>query len=127
MPNCPCGLNKTLEKCCGRYLSGKELAPTPEALMRSRYTAYTLSDMNYIASTMKEPASNNFDFDESIDWCQHTTWRGLDVRHAAQSNNTGTVEFIAHFTYNRHEDSLHEISEFRLDDGKWYYIDGKQF
>ena len=32
-----------LAQCCGRYLDG-EAAPTAEALMRSRYTAFALRD-----------------------------------------------------------------------------------
>jgi SEC-C motif-containing protein len=40
---CPCGSdNKKYTDCCGRYLDGGEAAPTAEALMRSRYTAYAL-------------------------------------------------------------------------------------
>ena len=39
---CLCGRNKPFEQCCGRYLSGKKFAKTPEQLMRSRYSAYAL-------------------------------------------------------------------------------------
>ncbi|WP_240455632.1 YchJ family protein [Halomonas faecis] len=38
---CPCGNGSSLAGCCGRYHAG-EPAPTPEALMRSRYSAFVL-------------------------------------------------------------------------------------
>ena len=41
MKSCPCGSQKQYEQCCGPFLDGRAIAPTAEALMRSRYTAYT--------------------------------------------------------------------------------------
>ena len=37
---CPCGTGETYDECCGRYLADGRRAPTAEALMRSRYTAF---------------------------------------------------------------------------------------
>ena len=41
---CPCGSGSTYDACCGRLHRGPDLAETPEALMRSRYTAYSLGN-----------------------------------------------------------------------------------
>ena len=41
---CPCGSGRAFDECCGPFLSGAAAAPTPEALMRSRYAAYALGD-----------------------------------------------------------------------------------
>nr|WP_316226808.1 SEC-C metal-binding domain-containing protein [Bradyrhizobium sp. SZCCHNS3052] len=38
---CPCGSGLPYDRCCGPYLDGDDQPPTAEALMRSRYTAYT--------------------------------------------------------------------------------------
>lgn len=54
---CPCGSTEEFESCCSPYISGNRLAPTAEALMRSRYTAFTLGDLDYIESTITEHAS----------------------------------------------------------------------
>ena len=43
MHSCPCGLNVDYGSCCGLYHSNKAIAKTPEALMQSRYMAYTLA------------------------------------------------------------------------------------
>jgi len=39
---CPCGSGKMYESCCFRYHAGAESAPTPEALLRARFTAYRM-------------------------------------------------------------------------------------
>ena len=36
---CPCGANSTFEDCCQPIIEQREVASTPEALMRSRYSA----------------------------------------------------------------------------------------
>ena len=40
---CPCGLGDDYESCCGRFHAGAP-APTAEALMRSRYSAFAVGD-----------------------------------------------------------------------------------
>jgi SEC-C motif-containing protein len=42
MQTCPCGSQKPFSDCCEPYVSGAEAAPTAEALMRSRYSAYVV-------------------------------------------------------------------------------------
>ena len=46
---CVCGSMKNSELCCAQYIDGEESAPTAESLMRSRYTAYTQGNIDYIA------------------------------------------------------------------------------
>ena len=48
---CPCGQGLPYEACCGRYIDGAAAAPTAEALMRSRYTAYVRGAGSYVAET----------------------------------------------------------------------------
>lgn len=43
--DCPCGSQIEYKSCCGVYHQGARVAPTPEALMRSRYTAYSLGNI----------------------------------------------------------------------------------
>ncbi|MBK5938172.1 hypothetical protein CCR96_02550 [Halochromatium roseum] len=38
---CPCGSGHTLADCCEPFLAGTTMPATAEALMRSRYTAFT--------------------------------------------------------------------------------------
>ncbi|MGQ3213756.1 YchJ family metal-binding protein [Shinella sp.] len=54
---CPCGSAKEFATCCSRHIAGQQPAPTAEALMRARYTAFTLGNLDYIESTITEHAS----------------------------------------------------------------------
>lgn len=47
IPYCPCGSQSRYADCCQRYHAG-ENAPTPEALMRSRFTAFVLKLEGYL-------------------------------------------------------------------------------
>ena len=122
---CPCGIAKGYRDCCGQYHDARALPPTPEALMRSRYTAFTLVHMTYLVATMKAPSSDNFDVKSAREWALNNTWLGLEIlQSSAVVNNIGTVEFKAHYRANNQTTFLHEISTFRRDDGRWFYIDG---
>lgn len=125
MPSCPCGTNKTYEECCGPFIAGQQLPTTPEALMRSRYTAYTQANVEYIQKTMKEPASNDFDLEDARSWAQDVKWLKLDILETSHDDHDGKVEFIAHYSHDKMNYVLHEVSTFRCDDKQWFYIDGQ--
>ncbi len=125
MLHCPCGLIKTYSECCGRFIDGNETASTPEELMRSRYTAYTRINIDYIIRTMKPPANIGFDADATKQWAEDANWSQLDVLNARQQANRGFVEYIAQYYMDNRRHVLHEMSEFLLENGQWYYINGK--
>lgn len=126
---CPCGLPSTYAACCGRFIERKAIAETPEQLMRSRYTAYTLLEMRYIEETMSGFARQAYDEYEARTWAEKADWQGLDVVRApvCKPNATqGEVEFKAHYLSNGEPKCLHEISVFHKLAGHWYYVSGKQ-
>lgn len=125
MTICPCGSSKAFAECCGVYISGITPAPTPETLMRSRYTAYSMANISYIARTMQGPASVDFNEPEAEQWAKEVNWLGLTVLHASEENDRGFVEFIARYAHHNQVHELKELSEFKRVDGRWYYIDGK--
>ncbi len=49
--NCPCHSGQLFDQCCGRFISHRELPENAVQLMRSRYCAYVLDDVNYLAET----------------------------------------------------------------------------
>ena len=119
---CPCGSNKPYADCCARYVDNNEPAPTAEALMRSRYTAYTQLAEDYLRSTWHastRPASLGLAEDES------TKWVGLEVkRHEQQDTDHAIVEFVARYKVNGRAHRLHEVSRFVREEGRWFYVDG---
>ena len=119
---CPCCSSKTYDACCKSYLDGKQIPPTAEALMRSRYTAYSLANINYIADTMKEQALEGFDSKDAKAWAEQVQWQKLDVLNSDEQEDRATVEFRAYYVYNGKLQVMQENSVFRRILGRWYYI-----
>ena len=124
MEKCPCGSGNQLNDCCGPIIDGTTIATTAEALMRSRYTAYTLKDDDYLRRTWHPDtcpdASEALDDDETV-------WTGLQVLRAEQGgseDNEGVVEFIATCSVKNIPSQLHETSQFLRHNGYWVYVEG---
>ena len=131
---CPCRVREpasvTYLDCCGRWHAGfddGEHAPTPEALMRSRYSAYALAQgrgtgspslLEYLLQTW-HPSTAPGDLELGP-----LQWTGLDVLHQRASGDAGVVEFVAHHKVNGRAARLHELSRFVREDGAWLYVDG---
>lgn len=124
MEPCPCGTGLTYDACCGQYHSGSANAPTPEKLMRSRYSAYVKNDFGYLARTMKGRAAAKFNIEDARKWAQKVEWIRLEVIQTNMENGMGYVEFLAYFYDNKKRHALHELSEFHFEDDAWYYYDG---
>lgn len=122
--NCPCGTKKEYLQCCGRFIEGEQKPKTPEQLMRSRYTAFTQANVDYIADTMKPPAADGFDKPSTRTWAQNVIWLGLTVHETLTPTSVkGIVEFTAYFTEMGEEKTIHERSVFRKFNGVWFYVD----
>jgi len=125
---CPCGSGSTLNTCCKPLIEGTALAPTAEALMRSRYTAYTLQDINYLASTLDPNQLRDFDKDGTAMWARDSTWMGLEIVKTStgcSDDKDGTVEFKARYERDGVIQEHHEVSRFRKIAGTWLYSGGK--
>ena len=129
---CPCRSeepnSKTYGECCGLWhqslqASPQHFAPTVEALMRSRYSAYALKLGDYLLATWySETSPGEIDFPP-------TKWLGLDVKSSAQSGDVGVVEFVARYRDSmgragRIEETSRFVREGAGDAARWYYIDG---
>lgn len=124
MTSCPCGSANTYSTCCGVFIEQKQYPSTPDQLMRSRYSAYVIADMDYITNTMQGPAAINFNANEAFTWTTSITWIGLTVVKTKTLGNKGWVEFIASYLTAGKTQQIHELSEFHRINGRWYYIDG---
>lgn len=124
MNTCPCGSNASYELCCEAFISSQKTPTTPLALMRSRYTAYTQANMEYIARTMKAPANKGFDPETGRIWAQEVQWQKLEVISTSLEDTKGFVEFMVFYTHHHKHHVMHEISEFHLINNQWFYVDG---
>lgn len=133
MTPCPCGSNKNYHQCCGLYINEQAIPETPEALMRSRYTAYSLANIDYIKKTMQGKPLTHFNEIKAKHFASNALWLGLNVIHSsqnslnAQEEFTGFVEFIATYLEKDVLKTIHEKSQFRQIDDRWFYIDGQLF
>ncbi|MBA5221355.1 YchJ family protein [Streptomyces griseoaurantiacus] len=115
---CPCGSGETYAGCCGRYVSGAAAAPTAEALMRSRYSAFVAGEEAYLLRTW-HPRTRP----PRVELDPRTRWTGLEVlgtTGGSAFHATATVAFRASYRGG----SLHERSRFERVDGAWAYVDG---
>ncbi len=122
---CPCGDDRDLDACCGRFISGASTPETAEQLMRSRYTAYVLGAIDYIIET-HDPRTRDLDRAEVERWSKKSEWLGLTIVSTARGgadDEEGIVEFQARF-FDRAPRTHHERSSFRRDDGRWVYVSG---
>ncbi|MEU0413710.1 YchJ family metal-binding protein [Streptomyces griseorubiginosus] len=118
-PGCPCGLPETYDACCGRFHRGGAAAPTAEALMRSRYSAFVRLEREYLLRTWHPRTSpGSLELDPGMRW---TGLEILDTTDGSAFHSTGTVTFRASFKGG----SLHERSRFERVDGAWVYVDGE--
>lgn len=126
---CPCGSGAAFEKCCGPYLSGKKQAPTVEALMRSRYSAYACCNVDYLYNTSCDEVRKDFDAENTKRWAETSTWTGLEVvrvEEGTAKDLSGVVEFIAHYSVDESVFNHHEIASFvKGPEGNWVFADGK--
>ena len=120
---CPCGSTKYFSDCCGRYIESGEAAPTAEALMRSRYSAYTLLREDYLLSTWHVSTRP-----ERLALAVEapSKWLSLQVKHHEQKDAAhARVEFVARYKVNGRAFRLHEVSSFVREEGRWLYVDGE--
>lgn len=122
---CPCQSGQIFGDCCALFHQGALDAPTPEALMRSRYSAFALSNITYLQQTMAEPAAKAFDFADCEAFASSVTWLGLTILSTQTlSAVRGLVEFHARFVdIDGVAQAIHERSVFQKIAGKWYYVD----
>jgi len=122
---CPCGSGNLLDGCCGRYHAGQP-APSAEALMRSRYSAYVLGLVEYLLDTTLPVQKSSLDRASISQWSAQSTWLGLEVESAELLGGKPEHAFVT-FTARWHdatgEHSHRERSAFVQNQGRWYFID----
>ncbi len=126
--DCHCKSGKPFAECCEPYIKGASKAPTAEALMRSRYSAYVLEDISYLGKTLHPKEREDFDEAGAAKWAREANWLGLEIVRTDQGgtdDSKGEVEFKV--SYKRHGSPCihHELAEFRKSEGVWYFFDGK--
>lgn len=125
---CPCCSGKKYSECCEKILNGTEKATTAEALMRARYSAYVVHNIDFIINTCETGEKiAEIDRKATEDWSNNSTWHGLKIistQNGKESDDEGIVEFEATYTQKGIRDIHHEIAGFRKVEGEWVYSEG---
>ena len=127
MAQCPCGAGADFDECCGPVIIGAAPAPTAEALMRSRFTAYVHGDLDHIERTHATEVRDDFNRSAAESTASSVKWVSLEIYHTSDGgadDDTGTVEFAARFRKDGELLVHHERSNFRREEGRWVYVDG---
>ena len=115
---CPCQSGKDYNQCCQPLHNG-EPAAGPEALMRSRFSAFARGNADYVQRSWHSstrPATLTLDEKER--------WVGLEIDSAEQQGDRGTVHFRAISQHDGGFSLLEETSNFIRENGHWFYVDG---
>ncbi|MFT4533023.1 MAG: SEC-C motif-containing protein [Saprospiraceae bacterium] len=114
--------------CCMVY--HKEIAKpeTAEKLMRSRYTAYHMSLVDYLVKTT-HPDKLRPNYRHQLESTKNDMdWTGLEILSSSmgtKSDKIGKVRFLAHYIMNDKPGEMEEHSRFRRYKGDWVYYDEK--
>jgi SEC-C motif domain protein len=117
---CPCGSGEAYDDCCGRFHRGPASAPTADALMRSRYSAFAVGDIGYLWETWHprtRPAQ--------VILPEGGRWTGLEVLARTGGgvfDTDGTVEFEAHYEIAGQIGVERQNSKFVRENKRWLYV-----
>jgi SEC-C motif-containing protein len=121
---CPCGQPRSLEECCGRFISGRELPPSAEELMRSRYTAFATHHIDYLIASHHPETRGEVARDQVERFSEGVAWRGLEILETVDgqaADDQGWVEFVARYRERGENRVHHERSLFRRHQGRWCF------
>lgn len=124
---CHCNSKKEFNQCCEPIITGTIKAKTAEQLMRSRYCAFVLANIDYLLRTHHKTTRPTKERNKILEWTSSVQWMGLDVitsQKGSSSDTEGYVEFKALFAENGKLECIHEESHFVKEQGQWYYKSG---
>lgn len=133
MTICPCqnsahAENLVYTDCCQPFHLGNERPPTAQALMRSRYSAFSLALASYLVDTHHPKNREPNELQSLQDTFKDCEWKQLSIiktNAGNENDNEGWVEFIAHYEAQGELGTLHENSYFVKEQNQWFYVEGE--
>ena len=117
---CYCKSKKLFSECCEPLHMMIQVAPTALSLMKSRYSAYCLGDVNYLQATTHNHTWRDKELNFIQDWADNSFWQYLEIIDFSEE----IVEFKAYYIFEGKQHMHHERSSFKRVNDKWKYIDG---
>ena len=117
---CPCNPNKKYADCCQKAHQNIHAVTSAEQLMRSRYSAFVLANINYLQKSHHTSTRPYKQEKRKIEkWTKSVKWIRLEVLNSTEN----TVEFKAFFMENKNIEVIHENSKFCKENEHWVYLD----
>jgi SEC-C motif-containing protein len=120
MKKCYCKSGLNFSDCCEPFLRVEQAAPTALSLMRSRYSAYCLGDVNYLQATTHDHTWSDEELKFIQDWADNSFWQHLEIVDFSED----MVEFKAYYIFEKVQHLHHEKSIFLKVNDMWKYVDG---
>jgi SEC-C motif domain protein len=111
------------------FIEGTALPATAAELMASRYVAYSLGNVDYLIASHDPQTRNRIDRKATEMWAREAEWLSLEIlrtERGGPEDVRGEVEFIARYRQDGVEHVHHEKSDFRREEGRWYFVDGRR-
>lgn len=126
---CPCCSGKTYGACCRPYHAGAE-PPDAESLMRSRYSAFAASEIEYLIRTLHPEHPDAVVPRDALgatlrEACRTYKYTGLTILESRSEGEVATVVFRAKVFDKGRDLSFTEASQFERVGGAWRYRSGE--
>jgi SEC-C motif-containing protein len=121
---CPCCSGGAYGECCLPILDGAP-APTAEALVRARYTAFAVRRLDLVAESHAPEVRDDFNRAEAERLAEECEWKCLRIHKATEDGDQAEIVFAMEI---RRQGGLiikAGQSRFRRENGCWLYASTK--
>ncbi len=130
---CPCTSKKTYGDCCAPFHKGERAVPDAPSLVRARYAAFALGELEFLYSTLH---TNHADRVKHSRDHVLAAFRGassqfkymglkLTDSRPADAQGTSQVLYLARIFRKGENVSFVELGDFREEDGAMRYLSGR--
>jgi SEC-C motif domain protein len=128
--DCPCTSGRRYAECCAPFHRGQREAPDAVALMRSRYAAYVVGDMDYLIRTLHrdhpDASRPHADVARELRAGQGVLkFPGLKIVEHRSTEGSAEVLFLARVFERGADRSFYEHARFLHDGTGWRYRSGE--
>lgn len=119
---CPCNPNKSYKNCCQKAHINIKTVASAEELMRSRYSAFVLADIQHLHKSHHSTTRlSKKEYKELENWTKSVKWVKLEIQNTTEN----TVHFKAYFIENGNIEVIEEHSTFCKENNYWVYLNAK--
>jgi SEC-C motif-containing protein len=128
--HCPCFSGLSYAECCKPLHDGARAAPSPEALMRSRYAAFASGLGAYLVKTLTLDHPDRMHDEAALTLAlsrarETQRFLGLEILSSQTDGDHGEVTFHARIFERGVDQSFTERSRFEKESGEWRYAGGE--